>query len=200
MTKLEFLTRLRESLSGLPEEDVESSIDYYGEIIDDRMEEGLDEAAAVEAMGDIDQIVSGILADTPLTKLVKAKLAPRRSFAGWEIILLILGSPVWLPLLAAAVLVVLSVYLVLWTVVAVIYVAMISFAVGAVTGVLGGLALTVCGSPARGVLNLGLGLICAGLTILTFYGGNRAAKAMAALSRNILLGIKRCFMGKESAR
>ena len=35
MNKIEFLTVLRERLQGLPEEDINKSIDFYCEMIDD---------------------------------------------------------------------------------------------------------------------------------------------------------------------
>ena len=43
MNKSEFLWELRKKLSGLPDEDILRSLDYYGEIIDDCVENGLDE-------------------------------------------------------------------------------------------------------------------------------------------------------------
>ena len=43
MNKQEFLSALSDKLSVLSEEDKEKSIDYYSEMIDDRMEEGLSE-------------------------------------------------------------------------------------------------------------------------------------------------------------
>ena len=43
MTKAEFLGRLRDSLNGLSPADINTSMEFYSEIIDDRMEEGLSE-------------------------------------------------------------------------------------------------------------------------------------------------------------
>lgn len=40
MSKEEFLTRLRSALAGLPQNEVNERIAFYGEMIDDRMEEG----------------------------------------------------------------------------------------------------------------------------------------------------------------
>ena len=48
MSKSEFLTALRARLGGLPQGDVAERLDFYSELIDDRMEEGLSEEAAVE--------------------------------------------------------------------------------------------------------------------------------------------------------
>ena len=47
MTKREFLEMLNERTSCLSEAERDRLLEYYGEIIDDRMEEGLTEAEAV---------------------------------------------------------------------------------------------------------------------------------------------------------
>ena len=74
MKKQEFLAVLRDRLRGLPQEDIQRSVDYYSEMIDDRMEDGLREESAVAALGSMDEIVSQILMETSLPKLVKAKV------------------------------------------------------------------------------------------------------------------------------
>ena len=43
MNKQEFITSLYNRLSGLPQNDIENSIEFYSEMIDDRIEEGLTE-------------------------------------------------------------------------------------------------------------------------------------------------------------
>lgn len=52
MTKHEFLDMLNKLTSHLSEAERDRLLEYYGEIIDDRMEEGLSEAEAVAALGD----------------------------------------------------------------------------------------------------------------------------------------------------
>ncbi|MBQ8964103.1 MAG: DUF4097 family beta strand repeat protein [Clostridia bacterium] len=52
MTKREFLEMLNERTARLSEAERDRLLEYYGEIIDDRMEEGLTEAEAVAALGD----------------------------------------------------------------------------------------------------------------------------------------------------
>ena len=71
MNKQTFLSELRSRLSGLPQEDIDGHIGLYEEMIDDRIEEGLPEEEAVADVGSIDEIVTQILADYPLSKLVK---------------------------------------------------------------------------------------------------------------------------------
>ena len=76
MTKSEFLDQLKEELNGLPEKDVSDRLSFYQEMIEDRMEEGIQEEEAVKAIGDIDAVVAQILQETPITKIVKEKIKP----------------------------------------------------------------------------------------------------------------------------
>lgn len=69
MNKYEFLAAVREGLSGIEKNDIDSSLDYYREIIDDKIESGLSEEDAIASLGDIEGIISeirqGAAADTP---------------------------------------------------------------------------------------------------------------------------------------
>ena len=71
MDKAAFLSQLEKGLAGLPREDLEERLSFYREMIEDRMEDGLSEAEAVEAVGPVEAVISQIIAETPLTKLVK---------------------------------------------------------------------------------------------------------------------------------
>lgn len=199
MTKHEFLWALEEGLYGLPREDIQRSLDYYSEMIDDRMEEGLSEEEAVAAMDPIEDIRAHILSETPLPRLVKESVRPRRKLRAWEIVLLVLGSPVWLPLLAAAVMVILSVYVTLWAGVVTLYAGNLSVAAGAVAGVFGLFQMLSMGQVAEGILFLGGGLVCLGLAILLFFGCNQVAKGLIWLTKRGLLALKGCFVRKEAA-
>ena len=193
MNKQAFLQALRERLSGLPETDIEKIVAYYSESIDDRVEDGLTEAEAVGALGSLEEIVAQLPAEPP----VKAKGKTGRRLKAWEIILLVLGSPVWLPLLVAAVWVLLAVYVVLWSVVLVLYAVAASFAAGAAAGVLGCIQYLFAGSFAPGILYFGAGLFCVGAALLLFPAANAAAKGIISLS---LRSIKGCFNRKGEAQ
>lgn len=197
MNKTAFLSALRDRLSGLPEEDIRQSIDYYSEIVDDRIEEGLPEEEAVAALGSMEEIVSQILSETSLPKLVKAKVKPKRTLKTWEIVLLIAGSPVWAPLLLAAAVILLAVYIVLWAVILVLYSIVLSFSAGAVAGILGFFASMPSGSFVQGFAYLGAGFFCAGITILLFLGFNQITRNILHLSKKMLLNIKTRFIKKE---
>ena len=68
MLKQEFLNALKEGLKGLPEKDIEERLTFYGEMIDDRIEEGRTEEEAVNEIGSVDEVVQQIVAETPLTR------------------------------------------------------------------------------------------------------------------------------------
>ena len=56
MNKSEFLQQLKKELAGIPKEDREERLNFYSEMIDDRMEEGLSEEDAVRAVGTDDEL------------------------------------------------------------------------------------------------------------------------------------------------
>ena len=117
MTKIKFLLELHEKLSGLPQDEVEERLNFYSEMIEDRIEEGLLEEEAVAAVGSVDEIAAQIIADIPLVKIAKEKMKPKRQLKAWEIVLLVLGSPIWFSLIVAAFSVILSLYVLLWAVI-----------------------------------------------------------------------------------
>lgn len=63
MNKLEFINALGEKLTLLPPEEVTGILSYYAESIDDRMEDGMDEEAAIASLGSIDELAQKILAE-----------------------------------------------------------------------------------------------------------------------------------------
>lgn len=199
MDKIAFLEILQKKLSCLPQSDIDKTVDYYSEMIDDRMEDGTSEEEAVASLGDIDGIVSQILADTPLPRIVGSSLRPRRALRAWEIVLLILGFPLWGPLLVTAGAVVLSVYGVIWAVIASLYAVDLSFAVCAAAGVFACAVLAADGNAGNAVFILGAALMCAGISLLLLPGFNRISKGLFGLSRRALLFVKSRFAGRERA-
>ena len=200
MNKQEFLAKLRNSLSGLPQEDIEERLTFYSEMLDDRIEEGVSEAEAVAAIGPVDAVAAQILGDTPLTKLVKEKVKPNRARKAWEIVLLVLGSPIWLSLFLAVCAIILAVYLVVWSVVVVLWSIEVCLAVCAPGGIVAALIFIFQGNGFAGVAVLGAGILCAGLAIFLFFGCKAATGGIVLLTKKMALGIKSLFVGKEAAK
>ena len=198
MNKQDFLLRLRADISGLPQEDIEERAAFYNEMIDDRMEEGLSEEEAVAEIGSVDEIVQQIIADTPLTKIVKENVKPKRKLKTWEIVLLAVGSPIWVSLLIAAAAVVFSLYITLWALVISLWAVELTFAVCALGCIALSVVLTVNGNAMAGIASLGAGFVLAGLAIFLFFGCVAASKGAVLLAKKIVLWIKSIFMKKEA--
>ena len=197
MTKQEFIAALRQRLHGLPQRDIEERLSFYGEMIDDHIEDGQEEAEAVAAIGSGEEIASQIIADTPFARIAKERIRPKRRLRGGEIALLVLGSPLWLSLVIAAFAVVLSVWVTLWAAVASVWAVFASVAAYGPAGILMGAIIALGGKGASGVALIGAGLVCGGLAILLFFGCRAATSGCVLLTKSIALGIKKCFVGKE---
>ncbi len=199
MSKQEFLAGLRKGLSGLPRDDIEERLTFYNEMIEDRKEEGLSEEEAVSAVGSVDEIAAQIVADISLAKIAKEKIKPKRRLKAWEIVLLLLGSPIWLSLLFAAFAVSLSLYVALWSVIISMWVVFGSLIGCALGGIVAGTGFAFGGNGLTGIAMIGAGIVCAGLSIFLFYGCKVATKGTLLLTKKIALGIKNCFIKKEEA-
>lgn len=200
MNKQEFLAQLGNGLSGLSQDDIEERLTFYSEMIDDRIEEGVSEDEAVREMGSVKAVAAQILADTPLTKLVKEKVKPSRTLRTWEIVLLVLGSPIWFSLLIAAAAVVFSVYVVIWSVVVALWSVEVSFAACSLGGIAAAVMFAVQANGVTGLAMLGVGLFLAGLFIFFFFGCRAATKGMLLLTKKVAQGIKRMLVRKEGAQ
>lgn len=201
MNKSQFLIELKENLCGLPDNDIQSSLDYYSEIIDDYTEDGLTEEDAVSQLGNPQEIAKQILADTPILKLVKQRIKSKHKISTLEIILLILGSPIWLSATIAAVAVVLALYVILWSVVIVLWACFAAFCGSA----LGGAIASVCLFASEGdifaaSIMVAAALVLIGISILFFFVCRASTKGMVLLTKKLTLRIKSCFLRKERAQ
>ncbi len=199
MNKQDFLIELRKGLSGLPKADVEERISFFSEMIDDKVEEGLSEEQAVLEAGSINEIVSQVLADTPLSKIAKERIKPKRQLKVLEIVLLALGSPIWLSFLVSAFSVVISLYAVLWSLIVSVWAVFVSMVACVLGCVAAGVIFIVGGNLLSGIAIIGASVTCAGLSIFMFYGCKSATRGVLWLTKRLALCIKRCFVKKEVA-
>lgn len=197
MTKLKFILALHDRLSHLPQNEVEERLSFYSEMIEDRMEEGIPEEEAVAAVGSVEGIAEEIEAEISGAKDVLEKSKPKRRLKAWEIVLLALGSPVWLSLLIAAAAVILSIYISILAVIVSLWAVFSALAASAV-GICGGGIVFIClGHAPSGIAMIGAGLVCAGLSILSFFGCMAATKGMVNLTKLVL---KKCLSKKEGVK
>ena len=146
MNKKEFLNKLSHLLSSMPKSERQRILDFYREIIEDRMENGESESEIIAEFGDIDLLAQKILAENPA----------RKSSNGWRRALLIILFIFCFPL-----------YVSVWT-------TLLSFYIGARALIAAALVLLVTLAftyPINwmaGIIQTGGCMISAGLGILAF--------------------------------
>lgn len=199
MNKQEFLEKLRNGLSGLPQCDIEERLTFYSEMIDDRMEEGLSEEAAIAEIGAVDAVASQIVSEMRVPESENEAVVPKRKMRAWEIVLLILGSPLWLSLLIAFFAVALAAYVTIWSAVIVIWSVEIALAVSSIGGLLSPIIYIFQRNILGMVAIFGAGVCCTGLAILLFFGCVEVSKGILLLTKKMTLGIRSIFVEKENA-
>ena len=180
MTKYEFVMTLTHRLSHLPREAVEERVNFYIESIEDRIEDGVPEEEAVAAVGTPEEVAALIMGELPRPAFEVPRKEQKRRPSAVEIVLLVLGSPIWLSLLIAAFAVALSVYISLWAVIITLWAIFASFVGCAFGGIVGGAFLAFT-NGASGVFLIGAGIFCAGASVLLFHGCKAATKGTAWL-------------------
>ena len=108
MTKDLFINELKDKLIGLPKEEIDERISFYEELIDDMIEDGKTEEEAIEKLGTVEEVSTKITSEIPLTKLVKERIKPKKELKAWEIVLIILGFPLWFPLVLTGIILLLT--------------------------------------------------------------------------------------------
>lgn len=174
MTKKEYLKKLKKAISTLNKSDSKSIIDYYGEIIDDKIESGYDEEKAVESLESVQSVAERTLEEFGGKKggrLKKTSEGETRKNKTGRIVVAVCLSP-FIALLAIC-----------------LFVLILALAVGSAAIVfglsVGGAATFVCGiveaftSLPRGLVSIGFG------TAASAFGVFAAVALWAAFKRAI---------------
>lgn len=174
MNKETFLTRLTDALSHMDASERDRTVQYYREILEDRIEEGLSEEDAVAGMEPVEEIAARLLSESgPL---------PNKKRSRWLIALLIAASP----LLLAAGIIILSLYIVAWSVILSLFVVTAALALCLIVGIGSLFILLTAGYPQTALFLLGAGLFCAAAGIALFI-------PVVALSKMLIRGAALLF-------
>lgn len=197
MNKKQFLNEIRKNLSVLPKSEVEDRISFYSEMIDDQIEEGLTEEDAINNIGSVDKVVESILAETSFMKIAKERFKPTKRLGSLEIILLAIGSPIWISLLVALGACVLAVYVSLASVVISVWAVFISLCAVSVSGAIIGLIFAIVKNIYTGITIIGLTIVCFGLAILLFLACKWLTIHTLILPKKAILSIKKRMSKRE---
>lgn len=193
MNKQEYLAALRRALEQMPPEEREKQLAYYDELICDMCEDGMSEEEAAARLGDPNAVAQELLAALPLSTLVKTRISSGGSLSPLVIALLVLGFPLWFPLLASAFAVVLSLLITIWALF-VSYAAVV-FALG-LCAVATPLALVFGFAEGSPLVLVGLALTSAGLCVLGALLIPPLFRGLTALCRAVVRSVKSIFIKK----
>lgn len=161
MNKSTFIETLRRLLKPLGKDECNKFISYYEEIIEDYKESGLTEQEIVEKIGSPESIANNILSEQDSINInipsFKSKIL--------NIVLLILGFPLWGSLLLAAVLLVLSAYIIIWCIPFTTGVSSIAFFAASLFSIIGS-PFMMADILSVGIVQLGIGVALVGISIL----------------------------------
>ncbi len=196
MTKADFLRLLERALMQLSEEERQKNLEYYSELLDDMMEEGMTEAEATAKLGSPNQIAQNILQEMPLSKLVSTRMKPRSGWTPLAVVLAVVGSPVWVPLLLAVVAIVLALFVSIWALGFAAVAVVIALAVAVVAAPIFAVRAAVMTLP-LGLMLLGAGLVLLGLCVLGGLMAVELCKLLWQLTVWLAHKIKGLFIRKE---
>lgn len=194
MDKNEFLTLLQKCLAGLPQEEMDERLNFYSEMIEDYIEEGLTEQEAINRIGSVNEIASQILADNSPAEPATKQRNP------WKTAMIIVFSPVWIALQLSGLAVIISLFVSFWAVIASLWSIFASFASCAFGGALGSIFLAITGHGNSAAATIGSSLILAGLSVFTFLGCKAATKGAALLTKKLASAAKSKLLKKEAAK
>ncbi|MDO4732330.1 MAG: DUF1700 domain-containing protein [Bacillota bacterium] len=201
MNKESFLRQLEKKLAFLPQSEIKRTLNFYEESIDDRVEDGMSEEEAVASIERADIIAERILQEqSSLCTVKKEKETQRpprkaeRDPSRWIITLclLILGFPLWLPLLIVLATVSLCIYLLLWMLI----IALAALLLAAALIFLSCLVSAFAFIPHSGLVSLfffGLTMIMAALGILSWFAIYYGCKALALLGKKLANSLRHGF-------
>lgn len=165
MTKKEFLVELSNSLNKNQIADAQSYVADYSELIDDKVDNGQPVAEALASLGPIEEIVSQIRKAEGIAARPKVIIERKQMRLSTKIllsILLVLGAPLWGPLLGVALVLLVLVYSLLWIAPFVAAVIGTSFIGAGGFGLIASLVAMIKATFAFGLFQLGMSLVLLG--------------------------------------
>lgn len=180
MTRDEFLNRLGELLACLPAEQVEETKAFYAEAIADRMEDGMSEEEAVAAMGTPGEVAEATLDELPAVPRAIARTRRRSTALLW--VLAIVGSPVWVPLLAAFAAVAVTVYVCIWALALCVWIVAVALGSAGIAELLFAACGVTIGHFPYALASAGVGLGLVGVALFVGAGAWAVSRQIARLS------------------
>lgn len=207
MKKREFLRELEKRLQALPPEERRRSVDFYAEIIADKMEDGMSEQEAIEELGDMEDIVRSVYAAASVSpppynpspqyepnaerinvreaKVIAEGEQSKKALSPAWIVLIVLGSVVWIPLLIAGAAVLFAGIIVVLALLFSLFFVLFALFVSGAGSAISGIVSVISGSLAPGIFSFGFGLMLVFGAILLIEPVGKAEKFLFLTVSNL---------------
>ena len=166
MTKETYLKQLRHKLRKLPEEEIESAIEYYTEYFDEAGEENTQ--SVINELGSPASVASKILADFAVKDLSNHPNSAKKSLSAvWLIVLAIFASPIAIPLLIGVCALIFGLFVTGAALIFSFFAFIFSLVIGGIISIIGGFAVITQDIPSA-IFFIGIGLTIGGVGLLLF--------------------------------
>lgn len=200
MKKEEFLNKLRDELENANINNVEDIIEYYEEMIDDRIDDGMTEKKAVASIDGIDTIVKNELLDRPMATIIKEKVkdeaekAEKNGTKTLWLVLLIIGIPVWFPLIIGLLGGLFGLCCGVWGIIIALFATILGLSVAAIACIGTGLISIFTMPTSMTLATITAGIILAGVSMILIPLAVTIAKGMISVIKRLFKAIKGLFV------
>jgi len=164
LSKEEFVSELDKYLKKLNSFERKKFISYYEEMIEDYKENGFSEEDAVSKVGNPELIAHEIIGEQ---ESVIIKIPSTRS-TGLNIVLIVLGFPLWGSILLSGIMLILCIYIIIWCIPVMTGALAVGSFVVALISIFASFFVMV-DKFAIGLIQLGLGIVSIGAMIISVY-------------------------------
>ncbi len=207
MRKNEFTSRLRACLHTLDASEKENVIDFYLEQIDDRIDDGMTEEEAVASLEAPEEIAANVLLSFPQVKQAQEPQRqevlpePKRKFSTAAIVLIVilavLTSFIWLPVILGLVTAVLGIYVGVWAVIFAAGCCSIASLLSCISFLITGFAV-IPQSGAAALSHFGIAIACLGLFILLLLATIYSAKYFSLFSLWLAKSMSKAYHNRRT--
>lgn len=197
MTRELFLEQLQIALTDAKIEHVDSLVEYYNEMICDRIEDGMEEQDAIAALGSIDEIIKEMILEKPIGTLVKDTVTKSHHTAKesgkntlW-MVFIILGSPLWIPLLLTLLIILGVIYMIPWIMIMTFFIILASFGISALAGIISFVNCLISMDIGTALVSLGVALILGSLSVFLVKPVLWLTKQTLQLGASVIRSIKK---------
>ena len=170
-----------------PDFELQETLDYYNEIIDDKIESGMSEEEAIFSLGKVDEILKEMIYEMPITSILNSRIKPKPELNKIQmffisLVMLIGALPVFIVLF--------SLYLSIWAVIGSLYFTNFVMLLSSLLCIMSFVFHLFMRNWSQSMLSVGLFFLTAGLSILMFYGMNFVSVYLVDISKKYMRWIK----------